>query len=146
MFLCKMYTLAAVMLMTVALQGWGIWATHTETNGTLGTLRHFLQMPQSFWWTTSSLLWPFDFAKQTERGEWTPWQDVWLAHCRVCVCGVKVGYSLLLGHVANPLTLAWIPLPDPFSSNKHTLLPDGRGLRDLATGVRVHGQPGEAFT
>lgn len=39
--------------------------------------------------------------------------------CVVCV-GVKVGYSLLLGHVANPLTLAWILLTDPFSSNKHT--------------------------
>lgn len=35
--------------------------------------------------------------------------------------GVKVGYSLLLGHVANPLTLAWILLADPFSSSS-TLL------------------------
>lgn len=59
--------------------------------------------------------------------------------------GVKVGYSLLLGHVSNPLTLAWILLPDAFSSNTHALLPDGRGLWDSATGVKVHEQPGEAF-
>lgn len=47
----------------------------------------------------------------------------WITVALVCVCvcvGVKVGYSLLLGHVANPLTLAWILLTDPFSSNKHT--------------------------
>lgn len=72
--------------------------------------------------------------------------SAWLAVVCLCVGGVKVGYSLLLGHVANPLTLAWILLTDPFSSNKHTLLPDGRGLQDSATGVRVHGQPGDAFT
>ena len=50
----------------------------------------------------------------------------------MCV-GVKVGYSLLLGHVANPLTLAWILLTDPFSSNKHTSpwrwRPPGLGYR-----------------
>lgn len=60
----------------------------------------------------------------------------WITVALVCVCvcvGVKVGYSLLLGHVANPLTLAWILLTDPFSSNKHTSpwrwRPPGLGYR-----------------
>lgn len=58
----------------------------------------------------------------------------WLTVVCVRVCWVKVGYSLLLGHVANPLTLAWILLTDPFSSNKtHTppwrSRPPGLGYR-----------------
>lgn len=57
---------------------------------------------------------------------------------------MKVGYSLLLGHAADPPTLARILLADP--SSMQTSLPDARGLQDAATGVREHGQPGEAFT
>lgn len=128
-----------------SLKGWGMWATHTETNGTLGTLRHFgrctkvfceLPLPSCGLLTLQN--------RQNVKSELCGTMSDWLALLSVCG-GVKVGYSLLLGHVSNPLTLAWILLPDAFSSNKHTLLPDGRGLWDSATSVKVHRQLGEAF-
>ena len=145
--------LAAVMQMTAAQ-----WSLKDPEPPTLKpaalweTLGHFGRCPKVWWTTSASLFWPFDFAKQNVkswlRGRMSDWITVALVCVCVCVCvwGVKVGYSLLLGHVANPLTLAWILLTDPFSSNKHTLLPDGGGLQDSATGVKVHEQPGEAFT
>lgn len=50
--------------------------------------------------------------------------DVRMSDCAVHnVWWVKVGYSLLLGHVSNPTTLAWILIPDPFSSNKRSWPP-----------------------
>lgn len=56
------------------------------------------------------------------------------------VCRVKVGYSLLLGHGSDP----WPRLGS--CSQTPSAAASGRGLQDSAAGVKVHEQPGEAFT